>query len=230
MRGPILGLIPARAGSKGIPGKNLRRLAGRPLIEYAIAAARESAVIERIVLSTDSQEIADVGRHLGADVPFLRPATLARDDSPMYGVVRHAIERLELEGWRAWAVAVLQPTAPMRRPEHVRHAVEIMDAEGCSSVVSVIEIPAHYSPDYAMRIEGDRLVNFMREGSPITRRQDAVRAYSRDGTIYLVRRDVVIERRDLYGEDCRPLILQPSESVNLDTLEDWTRAERALSE
>jgi CMP-N,N'-diacetyllegionaminic acid synthase len=161
-------------------------------------------------------------------VPFLRPSELARDDSPMQPTVEHAILELEKTGWSPDAVVVLQPTAPLRRGEHIARAIEILGSTDASSVVSVIPIPPHYSPHYAMRIVDGRLETFTPEGVGITRRQDVQPAYSRDGTVYAVRRDVVVREHDLYGRRCCPLILDPEESMVLDSEADWRRAEALL--
>jgi CMP-N,N'-diacetyllegionaminic acid synthase len=225
---PILGLVPARAGSKGIPGKNLRLLAGRPLVAHAIEAARASGIVDRVVVSTDSEEIAAAGRAAGAEVPFLRPAALATDEAPMLPVVLHAVAELEREGWSPAVVVLLQPTAPLRRPEHIRAAIRLLERTGCDAVVSVVAIPAHYAPDFALKVVGDRLEFFLPEGARTTRRQDARPAYSRDGSVYAVRRDVLVTQQSLYGRDCRPLVLPRSESANLDDPEDWARAEALL--
>lgn len=230
MSGPTLGIIPARHGSKGIPGKNIRLLAGRPLLEYTIRAARASGVVDRLILSTDSQEIAAVGSRLGVEVPFLRPSTLAQDDTPMAPVVEHAVESLEQTGWSPEIVVLLQPTAPLRRPQHIVDGVSLLRATLCDSVVSVVEVPRHLAPDYVMKIVGGRLLPFLPEGARIARRQDARPAYARDGTIYAVWRDVVLKTHSLYGADCRPLLLSGNESMTLDTLEDWAAAERRLTE
>jgi len=221
----VLGLVPARGGSKGIPDKNLRELAGRPLLDYTARAARDSGVIDRLVLSTDSEAIAEAGRAVGLDVPFLRPAELAGDSAPMLDVVLHTLDALEDEFDH---VAILQPTSPLRRPEDVRAAVELARETGCDSVVGVVALPLHLSPDYVMRVEDDRLVPFLEGGERLTRRQDARPAFVRDGTIYLVRREVVVQQRSLYGTDCRPLLVAPEHSLSIDTPQDWAEAERRL--
>jgi CMP-N,N'-diacetyllegionaminic acid synthase len=223
----ILGLIPARGGSKGIPHKNERMLAGRTLVERAAETARRSDCIDRLLLTTDSSTIAALGEAAGVDV-LMRPAELARDDTPMFPVVVHAVEELERQGWRCEAVALLQPTQPLRRPEHIRLAVDLLVETGGSSVVSVVPIPSHQAPQYAMRIDGGRLRTYLPEGAALTRRQDVDPAYTRDGTIYLVRRET-LAGGDLYGDDCRALLVAADESVNLDTSEDWARAETLLS-
>lgn len=224
----VLGLIPARGGSRGIPGKNERPLAGRTLVERAIEAARASGVVDRIVLTTDADSIAALGTAAGIDV-LRRPADLAADDTPMLPVVAHTLDQLEAEGWRCDVVALLQPTQPLRTGSHVREAIAMLEETGATSVVTVVSIPAHYSPQYAMRIDAGRLLPYLSEGEGVTRRQDAQQAFSRDGTVYATRVDT-IRGGSLYGDDCRPLLLRPDESVNLDTPDDWKRAEALLAQ
>jgi CMP-N,N'-diacetyllegionaminic acid synthase len=227
--GGVLGLVPARSGSKGVPGKNTRLLAGRPLLEYAACAGRDSGVIDRLVLSTDSPEIAEIGRRVGLEVPFLRPVELAADETPMLPVVRHALDALDRQGWRADIIVLLQPTSPLRRPEHVRAAVETLRETGADSVVTVVEVPRHLSPDYVMRIENGLLKPFLPDGANIARRQDARVAYARDGTAYVCWRATIERFGSLYGESCLPLILEPRESLSIDSVDDWTTAERILA-
>jgi CMP-N-acetylneuraminic acid synthetase len=225
----VLALIPARAGSKGLPGKNLRLLAGRSLIARAAAAARESGVIDRAVLSTDAEDIAEEGRRAGLEVPFMRPAALATDESPMLPVIRHAVDALDAAGWSPEIVVLLQPTTPLRQPAHIRAALELLRSGGADSVASVVEVPRHLSPDYVMRIDGGDLRTFLPQGEGVTRRQDARPAYVRDGTVYAFWRTTLVDQNSLYGTHCRPLIIPASESVTIDTAEDWERAEHWLA-
>ena len=226
----VLAIVPARGGSKGVPGKNVRVLAGRPLIEYTALAARESGVIDRIVLSTDSDEIADAGRRCGLEVPFIRPASLAADDTPMLPVVRHAIDALSASGWIPDVIVLLQPTSPLRRPSHVRDAVTMLRETKADSVVTVVELPRHLSPDYVMRIEDGLLRPFLPEGERLTRRQDARPAYSRDGTVYACWRETLDRFGSIYGERCQPLVVNAADSLSIDTPDDWAEAERRLAE
>lgn len=227
--GGVLAVVPARGGSKGVPDKNLRPLAGRTLLQYTADAARGSGVIDRMVLSTDSEAIAAAGRKAGFEVPFMRPAELARDDSPMLPVLQHAIGELERGGWRPQYVVLLQPTSPLRRAAHVRAAVDLLRESGADSVVTVIEVPKHLSPDYVMRIDQGVLRPFLPEGERVTRRQDVRPAYSRDGTVYAFRRDTLERFSSIYGERCVPLLIDARESLSIDTPEDWAAAERALA-
>jgi len=225
----VLGLVPARGGSKGVPGKNVRPLAGHTLLEYTARAARESGVIDRVILSTDSPEIADAGRRAGLEVPFMRPAALAADNTPMLPVIEHALAEIARGGWSPDIIVLLQPTSPLRRPVHIRDAVHLLRDTGADSVVTVVEVPRHQSPDYVMRMDGGRLKPFLPEGARITRRQDARPAYSRDGTVYAFRRATVERFGGIYGDDCRPLLIDANESLSIDSPADWDEAERVLA-
>jgi len=225
----VLGLVPARGGSKGVPGKNTRLLAGRPLLEYTARAALASGVLGRVVLSTDSAEIAECGRRAGLEVPFLRPAALAQDHTPMLPVVEHALDALGRERWAPAIVVLLQPTSPLRTPDHIRAAVELLQTTGADAVVSVAAVPRHLSPDYVMCIEDGRLRPFLPEGAGVTRRQDARPAWVRDGTVYAFRTAALRRTGTIYGDDCRPLVIDAAESLSIDTAEDWAAAERAIA-
>ena len=227
-RSGVLALIPARSGSKGVPDKNTKLLAGRTLLEYAAAAAVASGVIDRVVLSTDSDRIAAEGRRVGVEVPFVRPVDLARDDTPMFPVIKHALDALGKDGWSADIVVLLQPTSPLRRPEHIRAAVRELRDSGADSVVTVVEVPRHLSPDYVMRLDGGRLEPFLPGGKGVTRRQDARSAFARDGTVYAFWHRTVREMHNIYGHDCRPLVLPAEDVITIDTPSDWAEAERRL--
>jgi len=226
----VLAIVPARGGSKGVPGKNVRKLAGRTLLDYTAHAARDSGVIDRIVLSTDSDDIADAGTRAGLEVPFMRPSSLAQDDTPMLPVIQHALETVAADGWTPDVVVLLQPTSPLRRASHVRDAVNTLLQENADSVVTVVELPRHLSPDYVMRIEDGVLRPFLAEGASVTRRQDARPAYSRDGTVYACWRTTIEKWGNIYGERCQPLILDAADSLSIDSPADWAEAERRLAE
>lgn len=226
-------IVPARRGSRGVVNKNFRPFAGTRDSLTDLAQYIGWATCERTFVSTDY--IANEGP---TDREIPRPQELARDDTPMLEVVQHAVKWLGKE--RAVVpdvVVLLQPTSPLRKPEHVREALRLLEETGADSVVSVVEIPAHYSPDFACKIDGYRLRHFLDERyehgglvvdlGQYTRRQDCRKAYSRDGTVYVTRREV-IEAGSLYGDKCVPLIIPPHESANIDTEEDWQRAEAIM--
>ena len=228
--GPVLGIIPARGGSKGLPRKNVMPLAGRSLVARAADAAREAGVIDRLILSTDSDEIAEEARGAGIDVPFMRPASLAGDETPMLSVLEHAIATVEAEGETPAIIVLLQPTSPLRRPSQIREAVARLRETGADSVVSVVELPRHLSPDYVMRIADGELKLFLPEGERVTRRQDARAAYVRDGTVYVFWRETLANHGSIYGARCLPLVIPAKDSVTIDSPADWETAERALRE
>lgn len=225
----VLGLVPARGGSKGIPSKNVRDLAGKPLIRWAIDSALEAGVLDRVVVSTDDDLIAKTASLPGVDLPFKRPPELSVDEAPMIDVVIHALDELQQDGYRPDAVAILQPTSPLRRAEHIRAACEML--EDADSVCSVVAVPRELCPHYVMSIDRDGLLrNFLPEGTQYVRRQDVPLAYSRDGTIYLVRTEVVLGSRTLYGDRCLPMLVDPADSLSIDDPADWEEAERRLAE
>jgi CMP-N-acetylneuraminic acid synthetase len=224
----VLGVIPARGGSKGIQGKNLRPLAGRPLIAYTAAAARGSRRLGRVVVSTDDEPTADAARALGLDVPFLRPADLAADHTPMLPVLVHAAAALETSGFAADVVVLLQPTSPLRRAEHIDAAIDLLEESGADSVVSVVEVPHQFSPVSVMRLDGGRLTPYA-PGPMVTRRQDKPRVFARNGPAVLATRRAVLAAGSLYGDDCRPLVMDAESSVDIDSQADLDYAEFLLT-
>lgn len=148
----------------------------------------------------------------------------------MFPVIDHALQFVENEGWQAEIILLLQPTAPLRKAEHLQAAVRILIGTKCDAVASVVEVPQHYAPDFVLKLEEGKLKPFLEGGERVTRRQDTRPAYSRDGTIYAFRRDVFILKRSIYGDDCRPLIIPRDQSCNLDTLEDWEEAEKRITD
>ena len=226
----VLGLIPARGGSKGIPRKNIRLLVGRPLLQYTAKAALAATKLSRVILSTEDEEIADVGRHCGLDVPFMRPAELARDDTPTLPVVQHALHWLEQSGDRYDAVCLLQPTNPLRRPADIDGCIELLDTSGADAVVTVLMVPAEYNPHWVyFRGEDEMLHLSTGETNPVPRRQDLPPAFHREGSVYVTLCKTVMEADSLYGERIAGYTIDPNQSVNIDGPEDWARAELVLS-
>lgn len=228
----ILALIPARGGSKGVPHKNIRPVAGKPLIAYSIEAALSAReILYRVVVSTDDEQIAATARQLGAEVPFLRPADLANDKSPMVPVVRHAVQFIEQQDsvHLDW-VLLLQPTALFRTAEDIRAAVDLARQGGCDSVISVVQVFSTH-PILMKKIENDRLLPYCIEEKEGTRRQDyQPQAFMRNGAIYLVRRDVVVEKGSMWGDVVRPYVMPEERSVNIDSEMDLRLAELMLAE
>jgi CMP-N,N'-diacetyllegionaminic acid synthase len=232
----VLGIVTARGGSKGIPGKNLKPLAGKPLIAYTVEAAQVSGALDRLILSTDDDAIAEAGRALGCDVPFLRPAELARDDTPHLPVVQHAVRWMdEHAGYRPDAVMILQPTSPLRQPGDIRASIALLEQSGADSALSVSEVPAHVHPMRTLRIDEAGAAVLFVTGGPvrqrINRRQDLPAAWVMNGAIYICRISVLSGGEpSLYGDRVVAYRMPASRGVSIDDAEDWAAAERALLE
>lgn len=227
----ILGIIPARGGSKGIPHKNLYPLAGQPLIWYTFQAVRSSAMLTRTILTTEDQEIAEYARRQGIDVPFLRPRELAQDETPSLAVVQHALHAL-IHDSVPDVVVLLQPTAPLRQGAHIDEAVRLLIEQNAEAVVSVTPIPAHYHPYWAFEVNEAHIMQpFDKRGGPqrYPRRQLLPPVYSRNGAVYAVRRRLIQEQHTLYGSRPLAYIMPPDVSVNIDSLEDLQAVERFLT-
>jgi len=226
----VLGLIPARGGSKGVPRKNIRLLGGKPLLQYTAEAALAAQRLAKVILSTEDEEIADVGRNCGLAVPFLRPAELAEDDTPTLPVMQHAVSWMESRGERFDAVCLLQPTNPLRRSEDIDGCVELLEKSKADSVVTVLPVPAEYNPHWVYLSDASgRLRLSTGEASPIPRRQQLPPAFHREGSVYVTRRDVLMEQNSLYGKTLYGYSLESNASINIDTPQDWASAEIALA-
>ncbi len=222
----VLGLIPARGGSKGVLRKNLVVFAGKPLLVWTCEAALAASSLDAVVLSTDDPEIAACGEAAGVHVPFRRAAELAADDTPTLDVVRDALERLAAAGETYDAVCVLQPTNPLRRPEDIDAAVLQLEREGVDAVVSVAPVPHEHHPFWTYVLDDQGLLRKAVEGEVIPRRQELPQAWFREGSIYLVRTSVVLEQRSLYGERCSAYRIPAERSGGIDSMDDLVRLER----
>lgn len=221
-----LAVIPARGGSKGLPGKNIRPLMGLPLIAHSIGLADLCPEITRTVISTDSEEIASVARAHGGDVPFLRPAELARADTPMWPVLQHALEELErLEGEPYDLLMLLDPTSPTRLPEDVRAAVKRLSASDADGIIAVSK--PEFNPMWHTVVEKDGLMSdWLPDSAGIMRRQDAPEIYRINGLLY-VWRAAFVRRAATWRGAGRHLMLEvPDErAVSIDDLAQFRKAE-----
>lgn len=213
-----LAVIPARGGSKGLPGKNTRPLAGLPLIGWSIRSAKESRTLTRTIVSTEDPSIAETARAAGGDVPFMRPAELAQDDSSLVGVLRHAVAWFESnEGTRVEVVVLLQPTSPFRAAEDIDSVVRLILEGGADSAETVVEDHAH--PYHRYFLKDGRLLPWRPEMSASSRRQDFPPVYKPTGSVYTVRRDLLMEEGVLSGKDHRGLLVGPERSIDID--DEW---------
>ena len=224
----VLGLVTARGGSKGIPGKNISPLAGKPLIAWTLEAASASRSLDRIVVSTDDDEIAEVCREWGMEVPFQRPAQLAKDDSSHIGVVLHALEWLAAnDGYRPDSVMLLQPTSPLRTADDIDAAASIMVEKNAPAVLSVCS--THDHPFLVRAItDGGTLANFVESDLEYARRQALPGAFAINGAIYLNRRESLIADRSFEPAGTIPYVMPPDRSLQIDTPWDLHLCELVL--
>ena len=226
----VLAVIPARGDSKGIPRKNLYPLNGKPLIAYTIEAALKSKLLTRSIISTDSEEIAEVAEKFGGDVPFIRPNVLANDTASSIDVVKHAVKELEkADGVRYNYAVLLQPTTPLRLSGDIDKVIQKLISTQCDTVITMVDVGA-YHPARMYRIENDRLLGIMEESIAMRRRQDLPPIYIRSGDIYACKRNIIFNRNTMLGNDCRPLVIPSNRAVNIDTLEDLLFAEYLLKQ
>lgn len=229
-----LALIPARGGSKGIPRKNIRLFAGYPLIAWSIAAAQQARSVTRVIVSTDDVEIADIARQFGAEVPFLRPAELAQDQTPDWPVFEHALRWLaEHEDYRPEIVVQLRPTSPIRPPWCIDEAVRILQAHPDADCVRGV-VPSGQNPFKMWRIDAESgrmipLLTLPGVAEPYNApRQSLPPTYWQTGHIDAIRTRTILEKRSMTGEVIYPLILDPRYTVDIDTLADWERYEQLV--
>jgi CMP-N,N'-diacetyllegionaminic acid synthase len=224
-----LAIVPARAGSKGLPRKNVLPLSGKPLIAYTIEAARAARSIQKIVVSTESPEIAGISQQYGADVPFLRPDELATDETPTLPVLQHVLNQLvAIQCLAPEIIVLLQPTSPLRRAEDIDRAVALLERSGADSVVSICA--AEHHPAWMRRLDGDKVLPFLENAPEYARRQDMPPAYRLNGAIYVTRRRILIDENRILGEDTRGLLMDIESSVDIDTPLDFKIASVLMQE
>lgn len=223
----ILGLIPARGGSKRLPGKNIRSLGSKPLIGWSIDVAKNIAEIGDILVSTDDPAIADVCRGMGVSVPWLRPAELATDTAGSVDVALHALDWYESKNGEIDGLMLLQPTSPFRTRETIQSGIELFKRHAHRAVLGVSPVSDH--PLWTMRIEDGSLMPYIQGNGLQTRAQDLPPAYSINGCFYLISPDELRSCRSFMGNQAIPLLIEsPEEALDIDTDWDWKIAQTIL--
>jgi len=221
----ILGLIPARGGSKGIPNKNRKVLNGKPLLQYTIEAALGSKLLDRVVFSSEDETLIELAKSMGAEVPFVRPSNLSEDNSGTLEVVQHALNILAEEGETYDAICLLQVTNPFRTSKFIDEAIQKFKTSKADTLLSVLKVPHEYNPHWTFKIsETGHIKLATGENQIIKRRQDLPEAYHRDGSIYLVKTDTLLNQNTLYGKTISYIESNPNRHINIDTAEDWEKA------
>lgn len=226
----VLALIPARGGSKSIPHKNLILLAGKPLIAWSIDPALKSAGVDRVIVSTEDAEIAEIAARFGAEIPFMRPASLARDDTPGIDPVLHAVNWLsENENYKPDYILLLQPTSPLRVVEDIDSALQLAQNSRADAVVSVCKVSQH--PYWMKTIDAHGFIeDFIKLDAAVHSRQNLPAVYALNGAIYLVKRDVLLKEGTLFPEKTAAYIMPQERSIDIDEPLDIKLAEKLLQE
>jgi len=214
-------LIPARGGSKGIPGKNIKKFNGKPLIYYSIDLAREFAEDKDICVSTDSQSIVDAVLAYGLEPPFIRPAEFATDTASGYDVIKHAIQFYEGQGVQYDRIVLLQPTSPLRTIKHLKESLELYD----NDVDMVVSVQEMYNPIYLCYNEDDKGYLKKAAESTFIRRQDMPKVYKYNGAIYIMKVDSLKKMSLSEFPKIRKYVMDDTDSVDIDTPLDWEIAE-----
>lgn len=221
----VLAVIPARGRSKTVPHKNRRRLGGKPLVAYTIETALTTECIDRTVISTDDQKIADIARDYGAEVPFLRPAHLADDDVSVLPVVQHTVRELGKEDYEPDIVVILQPTNPFRKGEDIKRAVDKLIETNADCVVSLSQVEQH--PFRMRKLVEDKAVPLFdaAEKALYAQRQDLPKVYMMDGTIYVYEKEALMRQNVFLGQNARAIVIEESTALDIDTPLDFLVAE-----
>lgn len=226
MEKKFLGLIPARGGSKSIPLKNIKLLHGKPLIAYTIEEALKSEYLDKVIVSTDNAQIAQISREYGAEVPFIRPKKLATDTSPTLPVVQHALMYFESEGYIPNFVVLLQPTSPLRKVRHIDSAIKKILDTGADTVISLTESEIH--PYWMRKLEGDKVYPFIETDKESLRRQDLPAVYKLNGAVVVSKREVILSGKEWQKQDVRAIIMDNIHSIDIDTSLNFYIAEKLM--
>ena len=226
----ILGIIPARGGSKGIPGKNIKVLGKKPLIAYTYDSVKNSKLLSSTILSSEDPKIISVAKSIGLEVPFIRPEKYAKDDTATLDVILHAIEFYKNQHINFDAVCILQPTTPFRETGLIDTAIKKFQKGNYDSLITVRKVPEEFNPHWVFEQTNGSLQIATGEKDIISRRQELPPAYFRDGAIYLTKTEILTKKRTLYGENIGFIDTSESLYVNLDTMQDWQKAENILKQ
>lgn len=225
----VLAIIPARGGSKGLPGKNIRAMCGQPLIAWSIEKARKSRYLDTILVSTDSDEIAEVAQHFGAHVPFIRPAEYATDQASTYDVIRHALDYLRRdEGKEFDLIVLLEPTSPLREDDDIDLMLELLAARMADfdSIISIGEVTEH--PSIMKRVDGDGIAPFCTELAQTTRRQDNAPAYFPFGVAYIAKVSALLEQNTFYTRRCTYFPIKRYQNYEIDDIYNFLCVESVM--
>ena len=225
----VLALIPARGGSKGVPRKNIKLLAGIPLISYTIRHALNSKLITDVIVSSEDDEIIKISKDFGANVPFVRPTALADDAAKSIDVIIHCLDYLKSINKQYDLVCLLQPTYPFRNKNLIDDSIKKYISSNADSLVSVVRVPDHYNSNWQFKKKGKDLIINCENSNIKSRRQDLDERFIRDGAIYLSSTNLITDKKTLFGEHLSYYINSELTYINIDTPADWIKAEKFIS-
>lgn len=224
----IIGIIPARGGSKGVPRKNIKLLNGIPLIVYTIKTALNCKLLTDVVVTTDDEEIRKIALRFGAKAPFLRPKELATDNALAISTIKHALLQMEkIENKRYDYVVMLQPTAPLRNSEDIENSLKFLIEKGADGIISVVDVD-NWHPMKMKKFVGESLVDYEKPPMENPPRQILPKVYMVNGAIYATKRDVFVEKETFQGDYCLGYIMPKERSINIDDEIDFIVAEYLL--
>lgn len=222
----ILGIIPARGGSKAIPRKNKKLLHGKPLLGYTIEQALKSKELSDVIFTSEDKTLIKIAEQFGVRTPFIRPQEFAEDSSSSLSVIQHALKTLKQKGESYDAICLLQVTTPFRTAEFIDTAIKKFKKSKIEALVSVLKVPHQYNPHWVFkRTENDKIKLFSETENIIGRRQNLPVCYVRDGSIYLTKTDTILNKNSLYGDTLGYIENNSKYHVNIDTMVDWKLAE-----
>ena len=221
----ILGIIPARGGSKEIKRKNLLKIGGKTLVELAIKSAKKSKLLTRIILSSEDKEILKIAKKAGVEIPFIRPKELAKDNSSTLSVLKHAVKWLEKnENWRADIIVILQPTTPFRKGTHIDAVVKLLlqSRSDAATTIKKVSYPSHW---LLKIVNKNKISNLFKGGNRYLRRQDAPQTYQPAGLVYAMTRKLLFSlKTTLPAGDTRGYIIPSKFGINIDSSHDYKLA------
>jgi CMP-N-acetylneuraminic acid synthetase len=225
----VLGIIPARKGSKRLPGKNVLPLGGTPLVARVIEAAQAASRIDRLIVTSDDEQVLQIAERYGASLRLVRPPQLAADESPAIDYVLHALGALEERGEAPFdAVCILQPTSPFTLPADIDATIRLLETSGADTAVSVVELDHAVHPFKMKIMRGDRLLSFIEEERGRMASYELPKIFVRNCSVYVTRRDIVLDKKQIIGDDCRGYVMPQTRSLDINTEMDLAFAEFLL--
>ncbi len=225
----FLGIVPARGGSKGLPGKNIKELCGKPLIAWSIESGLKSKYLDEVMITTDSKDIADIAKQYGASVPFLRPEFLASDTATSFDAIKHTIEFYKNEFDKEFDyIVLLEPTSPLRETSDIDIAIEQLFNSNADSIVGICRTEDQNPAFLVFKNEKDFISGYENHDMKVLRRQDIKDVYFFEGTIYISKTDVLLNKKTFYHENTIGYVVPKYKSLEIDDIDDFIMVEAIM--